>query len=364
MKRLAPLLLLGLAGCANYYATRPDLAERVEQWIADYEYRLALHAISQVKPDHPDYPRLQAKERALRSLIAGQEQDILEQARQFANREQWLEADATYARGLAQFPDSERIRTAREAFLAQRERRMRELRLQAWVNEARTLLRNRRLYTEMTETAPDHRLARREGHTAERRAYEAARVLVSFAEQGFAEGNHAAASEYLALAARLSAEPRLTTTIEKLQAQYAAVLREQQGRERRARARLAAQEAQVRAARSAERLEQYRLASAAHQWVAAREHLAAAHELAPEDAALAAERVILETRIAQWVATENERGRLMYAQGKVEEALEVWMPLLELAPDDEDLRAHVERAQRVLRKLEQLGRQPATTSTR
>jgi len=55
-------LLLGalalVAGCVNYQANRPDVAERVQTMLSENEYTLALQTIELVSPSHPDYKRL------------------------------------------------------------------------------------------------------------------------------------------------------------------------------------------------------------------------------------------------------------------------------------------------------------------
>jgi hypothetical protein len=50
-----------------------------------------------------------------------------------------------------------------------------------------------------------------------------------------------------------------------------------------------------------------------------------------------------------------ERGRLLYSQGFLREALDVWQEALRFKPDDPELRAYAERAETFMRNLDQWG---------
>ncbi|GIX22318.1 MAG: hypothetical protein KatS3mg121_1101 [Gammaproteobacteria bacterium] len=54
-----------------------------------------------------------------------------------------------------------------------------------------------------------------------------------------------------------------------------------------------------------------------------------------------------------------EAGRRLYAEGRIEAALAVWLEASAWAPDDPRLQAAIERARTVLRNLERLSRRPA-----
>jgi len=361
MKRaiLLATLTLALSGCAHYYAQRPDIIERVEAWIAEQQYQQALDAMRLVDTDHPDHARIQAKRRAVLSLIYAFEQGIIMQAGSEADREQWQAAYATYERGLKRLPQSESIRAAQEQFIARRDARMNALRAQTAFNEGQSLLRNVRLHAEILKTAPTDRRARVEHWRAEERAAEMALDLVGFAEQALERGEFAPAGEYLELAAQLSADPQTLSRVETAAQAREAGLREQAKRTQQARERQRAREAELRDAKLARLLREYREELAGEDLVAARDLLVSAAELKPEDPELQQMQSELSASIDDRVQHGIEHGRQLYSQGKVQEALSIWGGLLKLAPQDAALAAHIARAERVLSKLEHLSRQPS-----
>ncbi|MDX1286061.1 MAG: hypothetical protein R3182_13660 [Draconibacterium sp.] len=54
-----------------------------------------------------------------------------------------------------------------------------------------------------------------------------------------------------------------------------------------------------------------------------------------------------------------EAARKLYSEGKTQEALSIWLDLKKLDPDNAKLQSHINRAEKVLRKLEKLSNKPA-----
>ncbi|MBI5462086.1 MAG: tetratricopeptide repeat protein [Gammaproteobacteria bacterium] len=58
--------------------------------------------------------------------------------------------------------------------------------------------------------------------------------------------------------------------------------------------------------------------------------------------------------IAAYIAETHERANALYRQQQIEQARDLWQKILELDPEDIQARANLERAERVLKKLEEL----------
>ena len=73
--------------------------------------------------------------------------------------------------------------------------------------------------------------------------------------------------------------------------------------------------------------------------------------------------VQLKVAIDDTIEEGMEASRRLYSQGRFEEALAGWRALLVLDPENEALKAHVARAERVLAKLRALNeKQPGSAS--
>ncbi|MBI5042112.1 MAG: hypothetical protein HZB57_13205 [Gammaproteobacteria bacterium] len=58
--------------------------------------------------------------------------------------------------------------------------------------------------------------------------------------------------------------------------------------------------------------------------------------------------------IAAYIAETHERANVLYREQQIEQARDLWQKILELDPEDIQARANIERAERVLKKLEEL----------
>jgi uncharacterized protein YmfQ (DUF2313 family) len=68
--------------------------------------------------------------------------------------------------------------------------------------------------------------------------------------------------------------------------------------------------------------------------------------------------------IAAYINETHERANALYREQQIEAARDLWQKILELDPEDLQARANLERAERVLKKLEELqGGTPETAPT-
>jgi hypothetical protein len=67
----------------------------------------------------------------------------------------------------------------------------------------------------------------------------------------------------------------------------------------------------------------------------------------------------LDNRYRQGIDQKIAAGRRLYSSGKIQEALDVWNSLLEIDPGNQKLEGHIERAERVLTKLQRLSKEGA-----
>ena len=70
----------------------------------------------------------------------------------------------------------------------------------------------------------------------------------------------------------------------------------------------------------------------------------------------------LNSRIDSNVKQGIEVGRKLYSQGEIERALAVWNKLREIDPNNDYLISHIERAERVMKKLGELRQQDPPVS--
>ena len=67
----------------------------------------------------------------------------------------------------------------------------------------------------------------------------------------------------------------------------------------------------------------------------------------------------LDKRYRKGIDQKIAAGRQLYSSGKIQEALDVWNSLLEIDPGNQKLQGHIDRAERVLKKIQRLSNEGA-----
>lgn len=118
---------------------------------------------------------------------------------------------------------------------------------------------------------------------------------------------------------------------------------------------------QVRSANSkaaeqkeSQQLSDYGKAVVEKRWVDARELLDQMLNERPHDGELQGQDTYLKEVFQKQVSSARESGEQLYAEGKIEEALAVWQSVLKMAPNDLQLATNIQRAQRILAKVQEL----------
>jgi len=105
---------------------------------------------------------------------------------------------------------------------------------------------------------------------------------------------------------------------------------------------------------SQQQLNAYGKALIEKRWVEARELLDHMLKERPDDGELQGQDTYLKEIFQREVFDARVHGEQLYAEGKIEEALAVWQSVVKMAPDDLQLAANIQRAQRILAKVKEL----------
>ncbi len=351
MRHLLPALciaLLSLGGCAMLEPLSADPQARIEALDEAGEYGRALALLDRQLAADPDNAQLRRQRADLARRAARFEQRILIEAAEHLRRDNWAGARERYDHGIAVLPDSQVLIAARDAFEVQRQEHLRILRTRLMLARAHGLVRERPLIDEIHRVAPGSLRARQHFLRTEREARELADELTLLGERALAEDDPMLAVEALTLAHALapahdSAE-RLLAAREARQARFPPPAEALPGDPS---PESIATEATTQALKA-----RFQAAFAAQDLALARHLLEALEARNGSDPALRRERQLLNQAIDTQVSAGLEEGRVLYAQGRIREALEIWRPLKALAPENRELEAHVERGERVLRRLE------------
>jgi tetratricopeptide (TPR) repeat protein len=344
-------LLLLLGGCATLapLLQNDEGPQRVEELTEAGEYGRALATLERLIEREPDNATLLEQREDLRRRAGQFEQAILIEAAAYLRVEDWVRARERYQHGLGVLPESEALHAAHEAFEAQRQHHVRALRMRLLLTRAHSLIRERPMIEELHRLSPANHRARQQYQRAEREAREMAVELMELGNAALAADDPLLAVEALTLAHALAPMGESARRLEEA--------------EEARQARLDALQVQPIAQEGTDTpwtdqdqslLERYREALRSGDLAVARQLLDGLSQRHPENRELRGQRPALSRAIDVRVSAGLEHGLRLYAQGRIREALEVWRPLRALAPENRELEAHVERAERVLKRLETL----------
>ena len=85
-------LSISLSGCSLIYSHSDNLPQRIDQWMAEKKYSVALNTIDYVKPAHQNYRLIQKKKKRILKLIISYENAAIEKSNQFSSQGRWIDA--------------------------------------------------------------------------------------------------------------------------------------------------------------------------------------------------------------------------------------------------------------------------------
>ena len=86
------LLLLSLSGCSLIYSYSDNLPQRVDQWIIENKYNVALNTISYIKPSHKNYRILQKKKKIIQEKMIAYENMAIVKSTKLSKQGEWIKA--------------------------------------------------------------------------------------------------------------------------------------------------------------------------------------------------------------------------------------------------------------------------------
>ena len=260
-------------------------------------------------------------------------------------RNQWLEANALVTRMSELLPASDALDNQLNTFQQRRASYTAALERALVMREIKSLPQTLSLYQRIYQADPDNAAAYERWQQERNKSERVVAAMLEYIEQAKQENEYGLALEYLRIIQRLEDTPDVLEHIKQARRQLA----EQQRR------RISGQDGeQVLTEKQQQQLNDYGAALTREDWLEARRVLDVMLSERPLDAELLSQNQYLQEVFAGEVASAKEVGERYYSSGRIEEALALWRAVLPMAPNDTQLGANIERAQRILDKLEAL----------
>ena len=358
MSRHLALLLLGLIlalpGCAQLYALRGDVGQRADRWAEQKEYGKAIDTLEHVSKGHAHYRELRAELAAIRRQADAYVHTTLTRASQLEDENQWPKAEQLLATAQDRLPDDSRLQQARHELAKRREAYIREIHWRALISKGQWLTTITPLRQRIAAADPDSWTASRRLRATRDEAKDTGQALADAGQQALEQGQLDLAKQALVLADNLAPSAGVKTALTEIKKREQAQRRREAARKARERAAKAKHRRQALKHKVDRQIATYHRCYHDAEWTCARQALHKIRELEPHNGRLPDLEHQLDKSVHKRLAAGIERGRRLYSQGKIQAALDAWLPLRKLAPNNSELEGHIARARKVLHKLKEL----------
>lgn len=341
-----PLLVL-LAGCVPLSGVREITPAQIDAWLAEQNYGSAIAALANIPDTAPQ-----------RDVLIKQREQVLAQAREYEqaelelvrNREEDQEIAAAFTElriALRNYPQSELLAKEQQRLLPEQQHELRDINDQLLITRVQYLFEALSLQAKVAQLDPDAPVARFQELRAE--LDRASGQLLECGQHSMREGKLARAELCLTLAKRIQDTQLTRTALTNLEQQQSQRKKATLNRIQRSQDKTKRQQIELQMNRANEALARDDLPGARR----------ALDELLAIDPTNEDALALRDTVVAATTARSEEllrQGNQLYRSGNIEQAKRTWEEGLKIDPDHVQLRANVQRAERVLQNLQELQR--------
>lgn len=334
-----------LAGCAQFAGPRPVAPGQIDAWLAEQNYGSALAALANIPDAAAQRDLLLSRREQVLTQARDYEQAVLDVVRNKVKKQDFAAAFTELRIALANYPQSELLASEQQQLLPPQQLALREINDQLLITRVQYLFEALSLQGGLAQLDPDFPMARLTELRAE--LDRSSGELLECGQHSMRDGKLARAELCLTLAKRIQ-DTQLTrmalTTLEQRQSQHKKAMR----------SRI------LRSQDKSKRQQVEQLLTRANETLA-RDDLPGARrtldELLALDAANA-DALTLRDAVNSAVTARSEellrQGNQLYRSGNIEQAKRTWEQGLQIDPENAQLLANVQRAERVLQNLQEL----------
>lgn len=351
---LLPLIALQ-SGCAMLTSHKQyeQMEPQVVAWIDSKQYGHALDTLSSVDPTDPQYQQAAEKRKEVEALAARYEQEVRRKTRADLDKGKWAQALDSYDEALNRLPKSAVIKDGLAQLHQEQEEELDRLELERLIAQGEWLKETLPTYQQIARVDPRNRNASQRLEKKRSEAEEVASELALYGNKALANDNLEIADRTLGLAAALSDAPAIGESLKKLRQQQSQVNAKARAEQEKRRQRSeAARQSKNRLIN--EQLKKYRTAFVQKDFISARKHLKALQKADPGNPKWKELTTVLEQATKEEVERLFDNGVSAYSRGHFEQAATLWRKVLTINPEHKQAQENLERAERVLDKLNEL----------
>jgi hypothetical protein len=341
------LLAVLLAGCAQFAGPRPVTPGQIDAWLAEQNYGSALTALAIIPDNAPQRELLLSRREQALAQARDYEQAELDLVRNKEQEQDFAAALTELRAALVNYPQSESLAEEQQRLLPLQQRALRDINDQLLIARVQHLFEALSLQDRRALLDPDFSMAQLTDLRAE--LDHSSGELLECGQHSMREGKLTRAELCLTLAKRIQDTQLARTALSTLAQQ-------QSQRKKATRSRIQRSQDKTRRQQVEQLLTRANEALARDDLTGARRSL---DDLLAVDAGNA-DALALRDAVNSAVVVRSEellrQGNQLYRSGNIEQAKSTWERGLQLDPENTQLHANVQRAERVLQNLQEIQR--------
>lgn len=337
------LLSLSFSGCSLIYSYSDDLPQRIDHWIKEKKYNVALNTIDYIKPSHKSYKKIQRKKNLILKQIVSYENEGIKKSTELANQGSWIKALEKLDEIEGNILNTKNVEKHREKLLKQRSKVISNYEYEVLNSQARDIANKIKLYKKIKKTVSKNERNELDIAKFDNLRHEISLKLTTQSEQQYEKGHYNKASKTINLALKLNPDKEPLSSLNKIKSlikkntklktlSYVASAKSLLSKLSQGYSHAILKETKEKVL-----------------WLNKNKENKNAHKVLIRK---------LEKHLAAGMKQHFEAGRKLYSKGKTQEALSIWLELKTLEPDYPKLQAHISRAEKVITKLKKLSNKP------
>ena len=336
-------LAVSFSGCSLIYSYSGNLPQRIDQWIAEKKYNIALDTISHIKPAHKDYRVIQRKKNLILKKIISYENMAIEKSTKLANQGNWILALKLLDEVEGNIINTKRIKKQRAKLLKKRNKLITTYEDDVLNSQAKDLLNKMKLYEKIKKTVSKNESNQLNISKFDDLRQETSLRLTKRSEQEYQKGQYNKAFSTIKLALKLKPDEDIVSHLK--------TIKQRIQRKTKRKKRSYVKDAKELLAKLSQGYSYEILKET-------KEKINWLNKIKNNEKDYLELIAKLKKHLEAGEKQHFEAARKLYSEGKTQEALSIWLELEKLNPKNTKLQSHIKRAKKVLIKLEKLSNKP------
>lgn len=319
--------------CAWIQSTPESLDKDINIWLSQNEFDEIDDALKNINKNDNKYKQILNKKPSITKIKNKFIEDTSKTAQTYQKENKWQLALDTYNNALKKMQDNPRLNKERDKLLQDRDEKVTSLRKEMLMKRANALISYKEIYSKLHALVPQDYSAQFDINRYDKDRLEVAGYLKRCADQARTEKQHAVARDCYSLSNKLAPTKQKAMWVDKIDTQ----LKNKSNKKR-----------------YDELLSSYKLALKKDEYKKARLHLNTILAIDPTHKKAKSFLTALNDKLREQASIKIIRGKELYSEKKINDALLIWQQALILEPDNEELTQLISRAEKVSKKIQSL----------